>query len=90
MADNIPSFTLESALVRMSKTTNIPIIVKTSEKALILSAAHSHKNIHSIDFFKHSINKIPGIDFNFPYLIYYDCPMIENFKTYLKVSTIRV
>jgi hypothetical protein len=79
IADNIPIFILESALIKVSSTTHIPIVVKSEEKARILSTVHSHKNIYWIKTLPSHSN----------YLIYYDCPLTVNpsSKCYLKVLT---
>ena len=78
VADNIPVFILEAAMVKMSETTKIPIVVDSKEKALLLSTAHSHSNILSIDNEKIS---------HYSYVICYNCSpsSITGSKPYLVI-----
>jgi len=62
IADNIPQDALDAAVVSISKTLDIPIVVNTKSKATLFSISHSHK-IYSLDNLPRS-----------RYVVCYNCP----------------
>jgi hypothetical protein len=79
VASNIPEFILFSALVKVSLSSQVPILVKHEEKARVLSTAYSHKPIYTpktMPFFAQVIcydclpSSIPH-QYSKPYLIVY-------------------
>jgi hypothetical protein len=62
VAHNIPEFILFPALVKVSFYNQVPIMVKSEEKARVLITAYSHKHIYAA-------KTIPY----FPQVICYDC-----------------
>jgi len=62
IADNVPQNVLDAAIIAVSKSFDVPVIVKTDSKALLFSISHSQK-IYSLE--------------NLPrnrYVLCYNCP----------------
>jgi len=48
IADNVPQNVLDAAVISVSKTTEVPIVVSTDSQARLFSISHSHK-IYSLE-----------------------------------------
>lgn len=75
LADNITLAVLETALVKASKLSEVPILVTSQEQARILSTVYSSKFIYSIDKCPPALNLA----------ICYGCTPPPNVKSYITV-----